>query len=261
MVESVSRVILPKSSLEPECFKDVNNVHSFLCTICGDVPHPDKAIEEIKCGHIFCEECLKKWTEIKQICPYCNCNIDHNSQRLLKTGNKIAYRILMELIVNCPNKCSWSGTWNDLDKHLASCEKAVSMCKYDYIGCSFRGVLAEKKEHERLKAEYHLELAEAHIEKLTKKSEKKENCTSCAARKQNELIKYVIGKKYKVSVHKHPLIHLERDNGWGCDGRRIVGGCKSGFTGFDQTGGALRFRCGGCDYDLCARCLEAYLVN
>ena len=98
---------------------------------------------------------------------------------------------------------------------------------------------------------------------LTKKPEKKEekNCTSCAARKQKEVVKYVIGKKYTVSVHEHPLIYLEKDNGWGCDGRRIVGGCKSGFTGFYQTGGALRFRCVGCDYDLCVRCLEAYLVN
>jgi len=256
MVESVSKVILPKSSPEPECFKDVNSVRSSLCTICSDVPHPDKAIEEIKSGHIFCRECLEKWTKIKQICPYCNSSIDNNSQRPLKIGNEIACRILMELIANCPNKCSLSGTWNDLGKYLASCEKAILICKYGYLGCSFRGVLTEKKEHERLKAEYHLELAEAHIEEITKKLVQ-------AVREENKkkVVEYVIDKKYTVSVHEHPLVYLTCDNGWACDGKEIVGGCKSGFTGFGQTSGALRFRCDDCDYDLCARCLEAYLVD
>ena len=86
------------------------------------------------------------------------------------------------------------------------------------------------------------------------------NYTSYVPTKKNSFVGYVISKKYTVSVHEHPLIHIKRD-GWLCDGKKIVGGCKSGFTGSDQTRGELRFRCDGCDYDLCAQCLEAYLVN
>jgi len=282
MVESASKIILPKSPLESECFKDTNNVNDFLCTICYRLPYPDKAVEEVKCGHIFCEGCLKEWTKIKQICPHCNSTIN-DSQRPLKDGNKIAYRILMELMVNCPTGCSWSGAWNELDKHLANCEKSVAPCKYAYIGCLFEGELAERKEHETLKDKHHLELAEVHIEKLNKmlEEEKKQKEEEEKKKRIVEVIpvipaisvaqvvreeekknpaEYVVGNKYKVSVHRHALTHIERE-GWGCNGRRIVGGCKSGFTGFRETKGALRFRCASCDYDLCSLCVEAYLVH
>jgi len=250
MVENTLKVILPKTHLEFEYFKDPNKAQDFLCAICHRVPHPDKAVEEVECGHIFCEECLKEWTKIKETCPHCNNSIN-NSQRPLKAGSKIAYRILMELMVNCPTGCSWSGVWNDLDKHLADCEKSIADCKYAYIGCSFKGELAERKEHETLKDKYHLELAEAHIEKLNEIVKEK---------KKRRIVEYVVGNAYTVSVHRHPLIHTPLQ-GWACDGRRIIGGCKSGFKGYKDTLGAPGFRCDSCDYDLCARCLEAYLVN
>lgn len=47
---------------------------------------------------------------------------------------------------------------------------------------------------------------------------------------------------------------LTMDNGWGCDGIKAPGGCRSGLTGFNQSQGMKRFRCKTCDYDLCEEC-------
>lgn len=58
----------------------------------------------------------------------------------------------------------------------------------------------------------------------------------------------------------HPMtpLGLSRDNGrWFCDGRKEVGGCKSGITGPRQSVGVNRFRCDECDYDLCEKCYLA----
>ena len=54
----------------------------------------------------------------------------------------------------------------------------------------------------------------------------------------------------------HVLENLgtSRDNGWGCDGRRQPGGCRSGLTGFRQSAGLRRFRCQACDFDFCEEC-------
>jgi len=241
MLENPQKKKSRKKPLEPEYFKDPNRAQDFLCTICHKVPHPDIAVEEVECGYIFCKECLKEHTETKKTCPNCDCKIN-NSQRSLETGNKLGYRILMKSTVYCSKGCSWSGAWKELDKHLAKCQEVLP-CNYAYIGCSFKGTSSERKEHEKVKADYHLGLAKSYIEK-----------------KQKEIVGYVLGDKYTVSVHKHTLEHIEGEK-WACDGRRIVGGCKSGFKGFNDTLGALRFRCDDCDYDLCMRCLEAYLVD
>lgn len=62
----------------------------------------------------------------------------------------------------------------------------------------------------------------------------------------------------KVGVHNHPVYLNLNDNGWACDGQKLLGGCKKGCTGFRQTKGWLRFTCKPCDYDLCEGCYNAY---
>lgn len=54
----------------------------------------------------------------------------------------------------------------------------------------------------------------------------------------------------------HPLIPMgiSMDDGWTCDGQHRPGGCKSGITGYHQSKGKPRYRCGTCDYDLCQAC-------
>jgi len=57
--------------------------------------------------------------------------------------------------------------------------------------------------------------------------------------------------------HDMQFLGLERnEDGWGCDGRFLQGGCKSGITGYHQTKGIERYRCEACDYDLCVKCVE-----
>jgi len=41
---------------------------------------------------------------------------------------------------------------------------------------------------------------------------------------------------------------------WRCDGEKDEGGCRSKEIGIKDTKGLPRFRCKGCDYDLCDRC-------
>jgi len=255
--------MLSKNSLGCEHFKDQNNVHSFLCTICYSVPRPDIAFELIECGHIFCEECLNGLIKVAQPCPNCKRPIG-SSYRSLKTGNKVAYRILMGLEVKCPKQCSWSGPWSCLDGHLANCGK-VSGNKYGYPYTPFKGISDEREEDERFKLEYDFTFAESYIEVFRWSISERKNIAlpPVVSQESERPLVFALGNNYKVSVHEHLLKYVEKD-GWICNGMSIPGGCKSKFTpsgGFGQTKGKPRFRCSDCDYDLCEKCVEAYLTN
>ena len=56
---------------------------------------------------------------------------------------------------------------------------------------------------------------------------------------------YLLGKLYYSSIHKHPLVFLDKskDNGWACNGRDLIDKCFSGITDFNQIKGIPRFRC------------------
>eukprot|EP00047_Mylnosiga_fluctuans_P000811 m.202671 g.202671 ORF g.202671 m.202671 type:complete len:4234 (-) comp10109_c2_seq9:387-13088(-) len=58
-------------------------------------------------------------------------------------------------------------------------------------------------------------------------------------------------------LHPHPLHLVDRDNGWGCDGRRQEHGLSCGRD-FGQCRGLPRYRCinEGCDFDLCPTCMS-----
>ena len=66
---------------------------------------------------------------------------------------------------------------------------------------------------------------------------------------------------YNVTVHPHALVVVNRDNGWACDGMSVPGGCISGITGFYQTSGMKHYSCNYCNYDLCEKCIQKYLVK
>ena len=71
---------------------------------------------------------------------------------------------------------------------------------------------------------------------------------------------YLFKRQYFSQVHIHPLLFLDKskDNGWGCDGRKLINKCFSGITGFHQTYNIARFRCEKCDFDLCENCMNYY---
>eukprot|EP01039_Chlorochromonas_danica_P002745 gene2745-2998_t len=69
---------------------------------------------------------------------------------------------------------------------------------------------------------------------------------------------FVIGETVFVSVHDHVLHRDRADNGWACSGRLLPGGCRKGCTDYGQSAGWERFRCYGCDFNLCRECVRAY---
>lgn len=84
-------------------------------------------------------------------------------------------------------------------------------------------------------------------------------CQKCKGLKYE--IKYCMNcvkrsdKVYPCKGHSHDLTLTEKNTGWGCDGRKLKDGCFSN----NKTSGILRFRCNGCDFDLCEYCLVHYL--
>ena len=79
----------------------------------------------------------------------------------------------------------------------------------------------------------------------------------------NDRYLYLFKKSYYTTIHKHPLIFLERseNSGWACDGRKFGKKCFSGITDFNQTKGIPRFRCNQCDFDLCENCMDHYRIK
>ena len=237
-------------SIDPSLFETQKDLEHFTCTLCTLIPNPSVAIEESECGHIFCPDCLDKWKSKHSNCPFCRHENVDSSLREVKTKNKFLFRHLQELTIKCPYKCSWSGSWDSLTKHLLSCVNFETPCKYVHVGCNYKGKGQEKFDHEKNEDKKHLELAMKFIEdNHIKKKDAKEN--------------YELNKQYKASTHPHPLIY--RGTGpfgldWSCDGRKFPGGCFSGITGFGQTKDVKRFRCKGCDFDLCINCMNHYII-
>ncbi|KAH3744260.1 hypothetical protein Pelo_14345 [Pelomyxa schiedti] len=70
-----------------------------------------------------------------------------------------------------------------------------------------------------------------------------------------------LGTVVCVQHHPHPLVYLgtSRNNGWGCDGRKLPGGCKRARSRGPggNTSGLPRWRCRRCDFDLCDMCADA----
>ena len=44
------------------------------CYICYDEFKDNELLNQLKCGHIFHQECLSQWLINKDNCPYCNQN-------------------------------------------------------------------------------------------------------------------------------------------------------------------------------------------
>lgn len=64
-----------------------------------------------------------------------------------------------------------------------------------------------------------------------------------------------------VICHPEPLKLVEEDDGWVCEGGQLLGGCKQGCTGRDQTSGWTRYKSCFSDYSLCKSCVLEYLCD
>ena len=60
------------------------HLENFECTICYCSKHVGEK-HETKCGHVFCNTCINKWTETNDTCPLCRSIIvESRIERLIK---------------------------------------------------------------------------------------------------------------------------------------------------------------------------------
>ena len=119
-------------SLPLGVFKDQKIPRDFVCTICSEVINPQFSVEHVACGHTFCKKCIDKWMTDKNTCPSC-AQPAKDSMRNIQKENKIIYRILSGLEINCPSSlksetCKWSGQWSELAEHMKACMEVFVFC-------------------------------------------------------------------------------------------------------------------------------------
>jgi hypothetical protein len=274
-------------SIDPDYLDEKNkeNIEDYICCICQFLQNPETAIEEENCGHIFCQICIDNWLKKNNLCPFCKGKI---IKRNIKNKNKMIYRQIINFIVLCSEKnCNWKGTIKEYENHLKNQHniKQISndnfeLFKYYKATCHihplkyfdtsidngwscdcckcFSGItnFEQTKKMKRFRCvECDFDLCLLCMNNYYDRNYIIANDSSTASKKN-----YLLNMKYHSSVHKHPLIFLDktRDNGWGCDGRNLGKKCFSGITGFHQSFNIPRFRCEQCDFDLCENCMNNY---
>ena len=284
----------PNEALDPDFLDEISktNIEDYTCCICQLIPNPESAIEEENCGHIFCSQCLSYWQKKNNTCPFCKMEI---SKRSIKDKNKLVYRHLINLIVKCQEEyCKWKGIWKDYSSHVKNTHKKIKE-NVTNINAMFYGNYELYKYYKSTTHSHFLKFLDTTMDngwccdgrKLPvgclsgitgfrqTKGLKRFRCTQCDydlcekcyykyydKNLSNNRVAYLFRNKYISEVHEHPLFFLDitMDNGWGCDGRKLPGGCLSGITGFNQTIGIKRFRCEQCDFDLCENCMNYYMI-
>ena len=229
------------SSLSPDLFS-LSYISEYKCLLCGLIPSPETANEEIDTGVLYCDECIKKKLSEQKENKESKKDKGDKKYRIIKDENKVFYKIFKNLIIKCPYKCEWKGVWSDLDKHLNECKYSIINCKYKSIGCEYCDENKKVIEHEKLNDKYHLEMALKYIKenKIVKKK-----------------IKFEMGETCMTSVHPHKMTY-RISYSWNCDGRKLPHGCYSNDYSFNSS--VPRFNCAQCYFDLCDKCIIHYVV-
>ena len=163
------KVINKDTSLDSDLFF-LDNIIDYRCIICEYVPSPENAYDIKCCGILICEDCLRVWISLKQICPLCKKTLKFEPKyvRNIKENNKIFYNSMRKFIIKCPYKCEWVGEWGELESHLNECKNSFRACKYKYLGCEFVDENNKVLEHENENNKTHLELAMKYIKDYSK---------------------------------------------------------------------------------------------
>lgn len=89
-----------------------------ICPICTQVL---KNPVQTSTDHLFCEDELLEWMARSNLCPVSKQVLD--PEKITKPS-RIILNMLAELEIYCTNKCegcTWSGSYEHLQKHLANC--------------------------------------------------------------------------------------------------------------------------------------------
>ena len=103
-----------KGGFRPELFTD--DVTEFICPACSGVLSNPILLK--KCGHIYCDTCLRYMRTKGSFCLICDKKIfanDCNSERQI-------HKIIQGLVVACPyvatKGCEWNASLFELNQHI-----------------------------------------------------------------------------------------------------------------------------------------------
>lgn len=152
-----SQYVVQKNGISMERVVNLQNIEIIQdlikCSICLDILC--KPYECEICGSLFCEDCIKDWTRIKQSCPmkcnefkiskakvntrkllnilvlrcinYPDCDYQCNYWQMFEHESKCSFQK-----IKCPNHpCDFAGCFNDLKHHL------ISDCQFLFCECKF----------------------------------------------------------------------------------------------------------------------------
>lgn len=118
------------------------------CAVCLDLPQA--AVYQCSNGHLMCAGCFThiladaRLRDETATCPSCRVEISKTSA----TRNLAVENAVSELPSEC-QYCNKKFPRNSLERHEESeCEERISRCKYDRIGCPWRGPVHERSAHE-----------------------------------------------------------------------------------------------------------------
>ena len=107
-MESLHDYINENSIVKDEIYKNFESL--FTCIICLDI-----IIEPtmcIKCKHVYCKQCIKKWCKINSKCPNrCENPEYQNCLDIMKLLSKLSF--------NC-KKCKNVISYDEMEKHFLS---------------------------------------------------------------------------------------------------------------------------------------------
>ncbi|XP_018578494.1 cysteine and histidine-rich protein 1 homolog [Anoplophora glabripennis] len=118
------------------------------CAVCLDLPRA--AVYQCSNGHLMCAGCFThiladaRLRDETATCPSCRVEISKTSA----TRNLAVENAVSELPSEC-QFCNKKFPRNSLERHEESeCEERISRCKFDRIGCPWRGPAHERSAHE-----------------------------------------------------------------------------------------------------------------
>ena len=259
------------------------------CPICFCLAK--NCMESQCCNSLFCEDCIEKIFQQTKTCPFCR------KLNFLYIPSIIIRKLIGSILINC-TFCQKEHKYMDMSTHYINQHKEL-LDDLDFIKKHkflFDMKIYQEKLSPELKSKIHShplklsilnEQTHCHChghsffglenclklnpnpdptQVLNSENSKKKVifvyecelcavffCMNCANIKPNN-------SPFFTNLHAHPLLWVDRDNGWSCDGRKEIGGCKSSYQMYGSSG-AVRFRCTECDYDLCEKCLQSSRTN
>ena len=123
-------------------YYDVESVDEELnCTIC--VRPLNLPVYSSKCGHTFCQECIRKWHKKSSICPVCREKI--TIQDYLPVTTRVVINQLSRFHLKC--KLCQQINIDDRKQHEDICPKKIIKCPSADLSCSWIGSREELNNH------------------------------------------------------------------------------------------------------------------